>query len=215
VCKRCAGGREERLEERGWKVVTHHAIARQNSFDGNTAAKTEVWPNLPKGFPEYWPNLKCRRYLYSVGVFCSATQVVDRLFLGSLDDAEALASANPHHITTVISLCRELVRRQAPGFRYLHFPVRDARPISVAWLNAILPSLEEAMYRGAVLVHCGAGMSRAPAVVAAFLDRIGFLGFVRAMSYLEDLRPAAAPSTALVESIERELSHSTGSGEYR
>jgi hypothetical protein len=43
-------------------------------------------------------------------------------------------------------------------------------------------------------------------VVAAYLDRIGFLGFARALSYLEDLRPAVAPSRALVESIERELS---------
>jgi hypothetical protein len=41
------------------------------------------------------------------------------------------------------------------------------------------------------------------------LDRMGFLGFTRAMSYLEDLRPVVAPSKALVEGIERELSQST------
>jgi hypothetical protein len=38
---------------------------------------------------------------------------------------------------------------------------------------------------------------------------MGFLGFTRAMSYLEDLRPDVAPSKALVEGIERELSQST------
>ncbi|MGO9323635.1 MAG: dual specificity protein phosphatase family protein [Terracidiphilus sp.] len=140
-----------------------------------------------------------------MGIFFSATQVLDQLFLGSLDDAEALASGNPHQITTVISLCREPVGRQASGVRYLHFPVRDARPISIVWLNAILIAIEESVPRGAVLVHCGAGMSRAPTVIAAYLDRIGFLGFSEALYYLENLRPAIAPSPVLVKTIAREL----------
>jgi hypothetical protein len=149
----------------------------------------------------------------AISVFSpSVTKVLDCLFLGGLEDAEALFSSNPHQIATVITLCKEAVKRPIPGIRYRYFPVRDARPVSIAWLNAILTSIEEGMSRGAVLVHCGAGMSRAPTVVAAYLDCIGFLGFARALSYLEDLRPAVAPSKALVESIARELSHSTGSG---
>jgi hypothetical protein len=143
------------------------------------------------------------------GVSPSITKVLDCLFLGGRRDAEALSSANPHQIATVITLCEEPVGRRVPGIRYLHFPVRDARPISISWLNAILISIEESVVRGAVLVHCGVGVSRAPTVVAAFLDRIGFLGFARALSYLEDLRPDVAPSRALVESIARELSQST------
>jgi protein-tyrosine phosphatase len=143
------------------------------------------------------------------GVSPSITKVLDGLFLGGRRDAEALSSANPHQIATVITLCEEPVGRRALGIRYLHFPVRDARPISIAWLNAILTSIEDGMARGRVLVHCGAGVSRAPTVVAAMLDRMGFLGFTRAMSYLEDLRPVVAPSKALVEGIERELSQST------
>ena len=151
-----------------------------------------------------------RRYTNSMGLFFSATPVLDHLYLGSLEDAEALPAANPFGITTVITLCREPVVQRVPGIRYLHFPVRDARPISIVWLNAILTSIEDGMNRGRVLVHCGAGMSRAPTVVAALLDRIGFLSFARALSYLEGLRPIVAPSKALVESIARELSHSTG-----
>jgi protein-tyrosine phosphatase len=142
-----------------------------------------------------------------MGAFFSATQVLDHLYLSSLEDAEELSRANPLAITTVITLCHEPVIQRVSGIRYLHFPVRDARPISIAWLNAILTSLEEGMSRGPVLVHCGAGMSRAPTVVAAFLDRIGFLGFARALSYLEALRPVVAPSKTLVESIERELTN--------
>ena len=147
-----------------------------------------------------------------MGISVSLTKIFDVLYLGSSDDAEELARANPHQISTVITLCREPVVQRVPGIRYRQFPVRDARPVSIVWLNAILTSVEDGMARGRVLVHCGAGMSRAPTVVAALLDRIGFLGFARALSYLEDLRPAVAPSKALVESIARELSHSAGSG---
>jgi hypothetical protein len=42
-------------------------------------------------------------------------------------------------------------------------------------------------------------------VVAAYLDRIGFLGFSEALRYLENLRPAIAPSPVLVKTIAREL----------
>jgi len=150
--------------------------------------------------------------VFTAGVSPSITKVLDRLFLGGRRDAEALSSANPLQIATVITLCEEPVGRRNPAIRYLHFPVRGARPIRISWLNAILVAIEESVARGAVLVHCGVGISRAPTVVAAYLDRIGFLGFARALSYLENLRPAVAPSKALVESIARELSHSTGSG---
>jgi hypothetical protein len=141
-----------------------------------------------------------------MGTFFSPTPVLDHLYLGSLEDAEELSRANPFAITTVITLCHEPVGRRAPGIHYLQFPVRDARPIRISWLNAILVAIEESVARGAVLVHCEVGVSRAPTMVAAYLDRIGFLGFARALSYLEDLRPVVALGRALVDSIARELS---------
>ena len=54
-------------------------------------------------------------------------------------------------------------------------------------------------------MHCGVGVSRAPTVVAAYLDRIGLMRFTAALRYLENLRPAIAPSPVLVQTIAREL----------
>jgi protein-tyrosine phosphatase len=135
------------------------------------------------------------------------TKVSERLFLGSSDDAEALAAANPHHIKAVLNLSEAPIRRRANAVRYLHFPIRDARPIPVAWLNSILTAIEENFREGAILVHCAAGLSRSPTVVAAFLHRVGFLDFPRALRFIENIRPAIAPSPVLVRSIAAELTN--------
>jgi hypothetical protein len=44
-------------------------------------------------------------------------------------------------------------------------------------------------------------------VVAAFLDRIGFLSFPAALCFIENIRPAIAPSPTLVKSIAAELTN--------
>lgn len=83
-----------------------------------------------------------------------ATKVLERLFLGSLENAEELTLADLHQIRTVVTLCEDPVQRQTPAIRYLQFRVRDARPIPIAWLNAILTAVEERMARGPSLVKC-------------------------------------------------------------
>lgn len=137
------------------------------------------------------------------------TKVSERLYLGSSDDAESLAAANPHQIKTVLTLSESPVRHQTAAVHYLHFPVRDARPIPIAWLNGILTAIEENFHQGPILVHCAAGLSRSPIVVAAFLDRVGFLDFPRALEFIENIRPAIAPSPILVKSIAAELTNHT------
>jgi hypothetical protein len=139
------------------------------------------------------------------GVSPSITKVLDCLFLGGRRDVEALASANPHQIATVITLCEEPVGLRSPAIRYLHFPVRDARPIRLSWLNAILIAIEESVARGAVQVYFQVGLSRPPTVVAAYVDCIGLLRLSGGLGYLEDLRPAIAPSPVFVHTIAREL----------
>jgi hypothetical protein len=57
------------------------------------------------------------------------TKISERLFLGSSDNAEELVATNPHRIRTALTLSESPVRRRAANVRYLHFPVRDARPI--------------------------------------------------------------------------------------
>ena len=44
----------------------------------------------------------------------SVTQVWERLFIGGIGEAEALAESNPLEIITVVTLCREKVQKGTP-----------------------------------------------------------------------------------------------------
>ena len=68
----------------------------------------------------------------------SVTQVWQRLFVGGIGDAEALAESNPLEITTVVTLCQKTVKKGASRANYLYFPLRDARPIPVGRFDGII-----------------------------------------------------------------------------
>jgi atypical dual specificity phosphatase len=126
------------------------------------------------------------------------TRIWERLYLGSLKDAEQLARSNPQCITTVVSLCREQVVHRAPKITYIHIP--DSRPISAQKFDDIMFAMAIGVRRGNLLVHCVAGMSRSPILIAAWLDRCGYAGIDKALSQIAELRDLA-PSRALLQSV--------------
>ena len=59
--------------------------------------------------------------------------------------------------------------------------------------------------RGNLLVHCLAGMSRSPILIAAWLHRCGYTGIDKALSEIAELRDLA-PSHTLLRSVKDLLS---------
>jgi protein-tyrosine phosphatase len=132
------------------------------------------------------------------------TRIWERLYLGSFRDAEALATANPCRISTVLSLCEDAVRR-AENISYIHLPIADSRPIAARKFEEIMRAIADGVRRGNLLVHCVGGMSRSPIVVAAWLHRCGYVGIVRALTEISELRDID-PSPVLLKSTEEHLS---------
>ena len=60
------------------------------------------------------------------------TRIWERLFIGSLQDAERLSHKNPCGIATVISLCEQSVEGKAAGVRYIHLPIEDNKAVPSA-----------------------------------------------------------------------------------
>ena len=128
------------------------------------------------------------------------TKIWERLYLGSLKDAEQLARSNPQRIATVVSLCRQQAAQRAPKIIYIHLPIPDARPISGQKFEDIMFAIAIGVRRGNLLVHCLQGMNRSPILIAAWLDRCGYAGIDKALSQIAELRDLA-PSQTLLSSV--------------
>jgi predicted protein tyrosine phosphatase len=128
------------------------------------------------------------------------TKIWERLYVGSVKDAELLARSNPKRIATVISLCREHAIARAPKVTYMHIPIPDLRAISAQKFDDILYAIEIGVRRGNLLVHCQAGMSRSPVLVAAWMDRCGYAGIEKALAEIGESREIA-PSRVLLECV--------------
>jgi protein-tyrosine phosphatase len=133
------------------------------------------------------------------------TQIWQRLWLGGLPDAERLAEGNPNNINTVISLCEECVASKRQGLNYLRIPIEDEEPVSLGQFDAVMDAIMENIRWGTVLLHCGVGISRAPAMTAAYMHVVGFRNFDAALAEVKRRRPFIAPSEILLNSIRRHL----------
>jgi protein-tyrosine phosphatase len=129
------------------------------------------------------------------------TKIWERLYLGSLKDAEHLARSNPSQIATVVSLCREQVVRQAPKIIYIHLPIPDARPISAQKFEDIMFAMAIGVRRGNLLLHCLKGMNRSPILMAAWMDRCGYAGIEKALTEIGKARDLF-PSRTLLRSVQ-------------
>ena len=140
-----------------------------------------------------------------VAAIIFVTKIWERLYLGSLKDAEQLARSNPQRITTVVSLCREQNLHRAPKITYIQIPIPDSRPISAQKFEDIMFAVAIGVRRGNLLVHCLAGKSRSPILIAAWLHRCGYAGIDKALSQIAELRDLA-PSRTLLASVKEVLS---------
>ena len=132
------------------------------------------------------------------------TKIWDRIYLGSLKDAQQLVTTNPCGIATVVSLREESVRR-ADNITYVHLPIADSRPIADQRFEEIMQAIERGVHQGKLLVHCVGGMSRSSIMVAAWLHRCGYAGIDKALAEIAELRDID-PSPTLLRSVQERLS---------
>jgi len=133
------------------------------------------------------------------------TQVWERLYVGARNDAERLYSSNPHGITSVVSLCEDKVLRRNPSVNYLHIPLRDAMPVGVGQFDAIIDAIAENIRWGIVLLHCTAGVSRSPIMIAGWMHVCGYKNVDAALLEIKKLRPIVSPSPVLLKSVKGHL----------
>jgi protein-tyrosine phosphatase len=133
------------------------------------------------------------------------TRILERLYLGSASDADRLAVANPVGISAVVNISTEKSEHKRPGLIYLHYPVRDGASVEAAVFEEVVTAIARHIRGGKVLVHCSAGMSRSPVMVAVYLRYAGQECFDCALQTIAELRPIIDPNPVLVLSAKRYL----------
>lgn len=97
-----------------------------------------------------------------------------------------------HKISAIVSLTESPLERvylEEFGFRYLHLPVPDFTPPSIAQIDTFIAFLKKAEAdRLAAMVHCGAGMGRTGTMLACALVARGKSSDA-AIEYVRELRP--------------------------
>ena len=98
-------------------------------------------------------------------------QIVDRLWLGSLDDAQGDVA----HLHLLFNLS-QYVYLAPPGVVVYHDQIDDEVFLDAAVWQRLVEALHDMHQRflSRVLVHCRLGVSRAPSLVAAYMASCGY-----------------------------------------
>ena len=141
------------------------------------------------------------------GVFrqrADADEIVPGLWVGSAPSAVHVAALVSAGIDAVVDLRAEddSVRRQWPDFAAVHaIPLRDHGTPSLDELRAAATTVSDLVGEGrTVLVHCHAGVERAPTVACAALMVQGW-SLEDAYRRVIEHRPAAAPTDGQLASL--------------
>ena len=133
------------------------------------------------------------------------TRIWERLYIGSLADAEALADNNPRSISTVVSLSEIPVENKSRDINYLQLSIEDDEQVSARQFDAIMDGLYENIRWGRVLLNSGQGISLAPSLAAAYMDAVGYKNVDAALKEIRQIRPFIHPSTTLLNSLKEHL----------
>jgi protein-tyrosine phosphatase len=124
--------------------------------------------------------------------------ITDKIALGGFED-----SRNPEGVDAVLNVAAEApVLHDLPC---LHLKIEDLQPISRRDLQRALGFLMDRTAVGhRVLVHCFAGISRSPAIVAAFLSSTTGISADEALVIIQQKRWKADPDPVVWQSIQRQ-----------
>src|SRR6266404_9675665 len=108
-------------------------------------------------------------------------RVLDELWIGDLDDANNVAALKAASITSVVNITPYTDHFVINGgtastdFNYLQLNLLDGEAFSKEKVVKFLRFMfESRMYGQTVLIHCGAGVSRAPTFVICWLMFCGY-----------------------------------------
>ena len=136
----------------------------------------------------------------------ASSVIPSALFLGPRAAASASQSfLGENAITHVLSIGINPVGR-VDGVTYCHVPLRDDPSASISKAcDAACAFIDTALRAkngtGRILIHCQAGMSRSPTIVAAYLMKRRHMSLMQALKQIVDVRPQVCPNYGFIQQL--------------
>jgi hypothetical protein len=130
--------------------------------------------------------------------------ILPRLFVGSYHPAASRARLEANGITH-ICCCINVAPRFPDAFSYLVLPADDNTGYDISPFFAVSFQFIDAALSsgGRVLVHCGAGISRAPTIAASYMIQKLGIGADDAIRMIKSIRSCASPNRGFVEHLRK------------
>lgn len=166
----------------------------------------------------YRDTISDRELLLVISYYCrhdsrptqvGSSQIISSLYLGSVGAAYTQQVLLDRGITHILTLDRNLPP-QFPSvpttqtFTYLIVPLEDQPTMQLSpHLSSCTKFINDALQSGGkVLVHCLAGVSRAPVVVMAYFMRCKSMTFNQALALVREKRPWIKPNQGFIRQLE-------------
>lgn len=175
-------------------AVLESLDARMNSILSGSATVSSPLTSPPSVVPAY--------KLKSCYVQQEMHKVLPGLFLGSYHPASSRTTLDAQGITHVCC-CINVSPRFPDAYTYLVLPADDNADYDMSqFFSTSFRFIDDALSSGGhVLVHCGAGISRAPTVVASYLIQKLHLGAEDAVHLIKSVRSCASPNRGFMQQL--------------
>ena len=128
-------------------------------------------------------------------------KILDGLYLGGLRSAQTRLIYDTLGIKAVVT-CGRKMRVNTEGIEHLSIQVEDLEEQSMQpYFEQVSAFIAEQIQRGAVLVHCFAGLSRSATMVTAYLMSHRGMRLDDAIAHVIAARPAVHPNPGFVREL--------------
>lgn len=132
-----------------------------------------------------------------------AYEVVPGLFIGSQDVAYNFQQLERHKISFILNVAVGVPLIDYENIKCKLMPLYDLPEFNIAVsFETATKFIADSIAKGAVLVHCNAGISRSSAIIAAFLIKEKKMTLEAAIELIKKARPAAKPNAGFMKQLQ-------------